>query len=40
MIKQTEEYNKFINFVKKYNEEVIEMNKKHDIVSGILNVRK
>ena len=40
MIKQTEEYNKFINFVKKYNEEVIEMNKKHDIVSGILNIRK
>ena len=40
MIKQTEEYNKFINFVKKYNEEVIEMNKKHDIVSGILNIKR
>ena len=38
--KQNEEYNKFINFVKKYNEEVIEMNKKHDIVSSILNMRK
>ena len=40
LIKQNEEYDKFINFVKKYNEEVIEMNKKHDIVSTILNFRK
>ena len=40
LMKQNEEYNKFINFVKKYNEEVIEMNKKHDIVSGILNIRR
>ena len=38
--KQNAEYNKFINFVTKYNEEVIEMNKKHDIVSSILNLRK
>ena len=39
-MKQNEEYEKFINFVKKYNEEVIQMNKKHDIVAGILNIRK
>jgi len=38
--KQNAEYNKFINFVTKYNEEVIEMNKKHDIVSGILSIAK
>ena len=38
--KKNLEYNKFINFVTKYNEEVIEMNKKHDIVSGILSIGK
>ncbi len=38
--KQNEEYNKFISFVTKYNEEVIEMNKKHDIVSSILTIGK
>ena len=38
--KQNAEYNKFINFVTKYNEEVLEMNKKHDIVSGILSIGK
>ena len=40
IMKQNEEYDKYINFVKKYNEEVIEMNKKHDIVTSILNMRK
>ena len=40
LIKQNEKYNNFINFVKKYNEEVIEMNKKHDIVSSILSITK
>ena len=40
LIKQNEEYNKYINFVKKYSEEIIQMNKKHDIVSGILKIRK
>ena len=40
IIKQNEEYDKFINFVKKYNEEVIEMNKKHELVSSILSIRK
>ena len=40
LMKQDEGYEKFINFVKKYNEEVIEMNKKHNIVSSILNIRK
>ena len=38
--KQNAEYNKFVNFVSKYNEEIIEMNKKHDIVSGIFNLSK
>ena len=38
--KQNAEYNKFINFVSKYNEEIIEMNKKHDIVTGIFNLGK
>ena len=37
--KQNAEYNKFINFVSKYNEEIIEMNKKHDIVSSIFNLK-
>ena len=40
LLKQNEEYDKYINFVKKYNEEIIEMNKKHSIVSGILTIRK
>jgi hypothetical protein len=40
LMKQDEGYEKFINFIKKYNEEVIEMNKKHNIVSSILNMRK
>ena len=40
LLKQSEEYDKYINFVKKYNEEIIEMNKKHSIVSGILTIRK
>ena len=40
LIKQNEEYDKFINFVKKYNEEVIQMNKKHDIVNELLSLRK
>ena len=40
LLKQSEEYDKYINFVKKYNEEIIEMNKKHSIVSEILSIRK
>ena len=40
IVKQNEEYNKFINFVTKYNEEVIQMNKKHILVSSILNIGK
>ena len=36
--KQNAEYKNFINFVTKYNEEVIEMNKRHDIVSSIFNL--
>ena len=38
--KQNAEYHKFISFVTKYNEEVLEMNKKHGIVSGILSIAK
>ena len=33
MTKQTSDYNKFINFVTKYNEEVLELNKRHILVS-------
>ena len=33
MTNQTSEYNKFINFVTKYNEEVLELNKRHILVS-------
>ena len=40
LMKQDEGYEKYINFVKKYHEEVIEMNKKHNIVTSILNIRK
>ena len=38
--KQNAEYKTFINFVTKYNEEVIEMNKRHDIVSSIFNLSR
>ena len=38
--KKNSEYNKFINFVTKYNEEVLEMNKKHILVSSLLNIGK
>ena len=34
--KQNEEYNKFINFVSKYNEEILELNKRHILVSSLL----
>jgi len=38
--KQNAEFNKFVNFVSKYNEEIIEMNKRHDIVNSIFNLGK
>ena len=38
--RQNSEFNKFINFVTKYNEEILEMNKRHFLVSGILNLVK
>ena len=38
--RQNSEFNKFVNFVTKYNEEVIEMNQKHILVSGLLNIVK
>ena len=36
--RQNSEFNKFVNFVTKYNEEVIEMNQKHALVTGLLNI--
>ena len=38
--RQNSEFNKFINFVQKYNEEIIEMNKRHILVTGLLNLVK
>ena len=38
ILKQNEEYNKFINFVTKYNEEVLELNKKHILVSSLFGI--
>lgn len=40
IIKQNEEYNNFINFVTKYNEEVLELNKRHILVSSIFSIIK
>ena len=37
---KNEEYNKFINFVTKYNEEVLELNKRHILVSSIFGIRR
>ena len=34
------EVNKFLNFVKKYNEEILELNNKHILVSSIFNLSK
>ena len=36
--KQNAEYKTFINFVTKYNEEVLEMNKKHILVSSLFGI--
>jgi hypothetical protein len=38
--RQNSEFNKFINFVQKYNEEILEMNKRHILVTGLLNLVK
>ena len=38
--RQNSEFNKFINFVQKYNEEILEMNKRHMLVTGLLNLVK
>ena len=38
--RQNSEFNKFVYFVTKYNEEVIEINKRHILVSGLLNLVK
>jgi len=38
--KQNSEYNKFINFVTKYNEEILELNKRHILVSSLFDIGK
>ncbi len=38
--RQNSEYNKFVNFFTKYKEEVIGMNKRHILVSGLMNLVK
>ena len=38
LTRQNSEFNKFVNFVTKYNDEVIEMNQRHELVSGLLNM--
>ena len=38
--RQNSEFNKFINFVQKYNDEILEMNKRHILVTGLLNLVK
>ena len=38
ILKQNEEYNKFINFVTKYNEEVLELNNRHILVSSLFGI--
>ena len=38
--KQNAEYDKFINFVTKYNEEVLEINRRHILVSSLINISK
>ena len=38
--RQNSEFNKFVYFVTKYNEEIIEINKRHILVSGLLNLVK
>ena len=38
--KKNSEYNKFINFVTQYNEEILESNKKHILLSSIFNIGK
>ena len=40
LVRRDSEYNKFVAFFNKYNEEVIEMNKKHILVTGLLNIVK
>ncbi len=38
--RQNSDFNKFVNFVTKYNEEIIEMNHRHMLVTGLLNLVK
>ena len=38
--KKNEEFNKFINFVTQYNDEIIKLNQKHILISSLLGIRK
>ena len=40
LTKRNSEINRFINFVTQYNEEILEINKKHILVSSIFNISK
>ena len=40
IVRKNSEFNRFVNFVTKYNDEIIEMNQKHILVSGLLNIVK
>ena len=39
-MRQDSEYDRFVNFFTKFNEDVIEMNKKHVLVSGLISLVK
>ena len=38
--RQNSEYHRFISFVTQYNEEILELNKKHILISSLLNIGK
>ena len=40
LLLRSSKYNEFINFVTKYNEEVLELNKRHILVSSLINIGK
>ena len=40
LLRQNSDFNRFVNFVAKYNEEIIQMNPRHILVSGLLNIVK
>ena len=40
LLLRSSKYHEFINFVTKYNEEVLELNKRHILVSSLINIGK